>query len=128
MGTVKFADHSCPHCRRPLAFVKPIRVKTATCRSCGGTFVAKRWMVLASWTSCFVLFSLVLSLALVIAFPLVCSLVGWEWWIGLAVASALIVPLVKFGGRLGTMIGGLVANKWGLPETAVSPFPSQNAE
>jgi hypothetical protein len=86
-----------------LAFVKPIRVRTTTCRSCGGTFEAKRWMVLASWTSCFALLSLVLSLALVIACPLVCWLVGWQWWIVLTVAGALIVPLVKIGGRLGTM-------------------------
>jgi hypothetical protein len=116
MSTASFADFSCPHCRRPLAFVKPIRVKTATCRSCGGTFEAKRWMVVASWTSCFVLLSLVLSLTLVIASPLVCWLVGWEWWIGGTVASALIMPLVKIGGRLGTMVGGIVANKCGLPE------------
>jgi hypothetical protein len=115
MSTVSIADYSCPHCRRQLAFVKPIRVKTATCRSCGSTFEAKRWMVLASWTSCFVLLFLALSLMLVITCPLVCWLVGWEWWIGLMVAGALIVPLIKIGGRLGTMMGGIVANRCGLP-------------
>jgi hypothetical protein len=114
MSRVSVADYFCPHCRQQLAFVKPIRAKTATCRSCGGTFEAQRWMVVASWTSCFVLLSLTLSLALVIAAPLVCWVAGWEWWIGLMVAGALIVPLVKVGGRFGATIGGIVANKRGL--------------
>src|SRR5262249_53697151 len=113
MSTVGVADHSCPHCRRPLALVKPVCGKTATCHSCGGTFEAKRWMVVASWTSCFVLVSLALSLTLVIACPLVCWLVEREWWVGLAAAGALIVPLVKIGGRLGMIAGGMVANKCG---------------
>ena len=115
MSMASIADFACPHCSRQLAFVKPIRGKTTTCRSCGGTFEAKRWMLLASWTSCFVLLSLALSLVLVIACPLVCWLVGWEWWIGLAAAGVLVVPLVKMGGRLGARAGGIVANKCGLP-------------
>jgi hypothetical protein len=113
---VSIPNYSCPHCSRQLVFVKPIYGKTANCRSCGGTFEAKRWMVLVSWTSCFVLLSLALSIALVIASPLVCWLVGWEWWIGLAPAGVIIVPLVKMGGRLGTITGGHVANKCGLLE------------
>lgn len=111
MSMVSDADYLRPHCRQCLAFVKPIRARTAACRSWGGTFEAKRWMVVASWTYCFALLSLTLSLALMIACPL--DLVGWKWWVGLMVASALIVPLVKIGGRLGTMVGDIVANKCG---------------
>jgi hypothetical protein len=85
----------------------------ANCRLCGGAFEARRWMVLASWTSFFVLLSLTLSVTLVISFPLICVMMGWEWWIGLAAAGALIVPIVKVGGRLGTSIGSAVANKCG---------------
>ena len=115
MSTASAADYSCPHCRRPLGFVKPIHGKTATCRSCGGTFEAKRWMVILSWTTCFLLLSLALSLALLIACPLVCWLVGCEWWIGLVIAGALMFPLVWMGGRLGMVTGRIVANKCGIP-------------
>jgi hypothetical protein len=115
MSTARVADFACLHCRRQLAFIKPIRGKTATCRSCGCTFEAKRWMVEASRTSCFVLLSLAFALVLLIASPLVCLLVGWEWWIGLAAAGVLGVPLVKMGGWLGARAGGIVANKCGLP-------------
>ena len=115
MSTATAADFACPHCRRQLAFVKPIRRKTATCRWCGSTFEAKRWMVVASWTSCFVLLALALSSALIITCQLVCWLARWEEWIGLTLAGALTVPLVTTGGRLGTTIGGIVSNKCGLP-------------
>jgi hypothetical protein len=54
------AEYYCPYCRQQLGFVKPLCGKTATCPSCGGTFEAKRWMVVASWTSCFVISSLAL--------------------------------------------------------------------
>jgi hypothetical protein len=115
MGTVNVADHSCEHCHRPLSFVKPLGGKTATCRSCGGTFEAKRWMVVLSWTTCFLLVAFVLSLALVVACPLVFWLVGWEWWVGLVLAGAVMWPLVQLSGRLGMITGGMVANKRGLP-------------
>ena len=63
MSTADVADYSCAHCHRPLAFVTPLCGKTATCRSCGGTFEAKRWMVVLSWTTSFLLVAFVLSLA-----------------------------------------------------------------
>jgi hypothetical protein len=114
MNTFDVEEFACPHCHRPLAFVKPIRGKTTSCRTCGGTFETKRWMVVQSWTTCFVILSLAFSLGLVIACPLVCWLVGWEWWIGLGFAGVLIVPLVKIGGHLGMIAGGIVATKRGI--------------
>jgi hypothetical protein len=116
MSAVSTIDYTCPHCHRQLGFVKPICGKTATCRSCGGNFETKHWMVVLSWTTSFVLLSLALSLVLVVAGPLLCWLAGWEWWIGLVAAGALMLPLVKMGGWLGLRAGGIVANKLGLPE------------
>ena len=40
----------------------------------------------------------VVYLVLVIAYPLFCWLVGWDWWIGLVAAAILVWPLVEIGG------------------------------